>query len=116
MRNKNSETNPIKSSALNLKKRIEEQMQVSDLEVSPKGSYPETLSALSVFMLGAISKSIATYLTYPTIRCKIMVQAADSNDDEAKKAPQKSHKIEHGVLYVIWERERGPGFFKELQA
>ena len=45
-----------------------------------------------------------------------MIQAADTSDDEAKKAPQKSHKIEHGVLYVIWERERGPGFFKELQA
>ena len=45
-----------------------------------------------------------------------MVHAADSNDDEAKKAPQKSHKTGHGVLYVIWKREREPGFFKELQA
>ena len=37
----NSETDPIKSSALNLKKRIEEQMQISDSEVSPKETSPE---------------------------------------------------------------------------
>ena len=45
-----------------------------------------------------------------------MIQAADSNGDEAKKALQESHKIVHGALYVIWKRERGPGFFKKLQA
>ncbi|KAJ9682027.1 hypothetical protein PVL29_018086 [Vitis rotundifolia] len=84
--------------------------------ITEKGSSPEALSALSAFMLGAISKSIATFLTYPAIRCKVMIQAADSNDDEAKKAPQKSHKTVHGVLHAIWKREGVPGFFKGLQA
>ena len=32
------------------------------------GSSPESLSAFSAFLLGAISKSIATVLTYPAIR------------------------------------------------
>lgn len=32
------------------------------------GSSPEALSAFSAFVLGAISKSIATFLTYPAIR------------------------------------------------
>ncbi|KAJ9682026.1 hypothetical protein PVL29_018086 [Vitis rotundifolia] len=36
--------------------------------ITEKGSSPEALSALSAFMLGAISKSIATFLTYPAIR------------------------------------------------
>ena len=36
-----------------------------------------------------------------------MIQEADLNDDEAKKTPQKSHKIAHGVLYAIWKREWG---------
>lgn len=84
--------------------------------ITEKGSSPEALSALSAFMLGAISKSIATFLTYPAIRCKVMIQAADTNDDEAKKAPQKSQKTVHGVLYAIWKREGVPGFFKGLQA
>ena len=44
---------------------------------------PETLFAFSILMLGAISKSIATSLTYLAIRCKIMVQAAYPNDGEA---------------------------------
>jgi len=33
-----------------------------------KGSSPESLSAFMAFLLGAISKSIATCLTYPAIR------------------------------------------------
>lgn len=36
-----------------------------------KGSSPEALSAFTAFVLGAVSKSIATVLTYPAIRCTI---------------------------------------------
>uniref|UniRef100_A0A5B7BUL2 Putative peroxisomal adenine nucleotide carrier 1 n=1 Tax=Davidia involucrata TaxID=16924 RepID=A0A5B7BUL2_DAVIN len=80
-----------------------------------KGS-PEALSAFSAFMLGAVSKSIATFLTYPAIRCKVMIQAADSNDDGAKEAGQKSRKTISGVLYAIWRKEGVLGFFKGLHA
>ena len=45
-----------------------------------------------------------------------MIRTAVSNDDEDKKDLQRSHKTVHGALYVIWRRERGPRFFKELQA
>ncbi|CAN1784001.1 Peroxisomal adenine nucleotide carrier 1 [Linum perenne] len=34
-----------------------------------KGDQAETLSAFTAFLLGALSKSIATFLTYPAIRC-----------------------------------------------
>lgn len=33
-----------------------------------KGSSPIALSAFSAFVLGAVSKSIATFITYPAIR------------------------------------------------
>lgn len=39
------------------------------------GSSPEALSASSAFALGAISKTIATILTYPAIRCIICSQS-----------------------------------------
>ncbi|KAA8545101.1 hypothetical protein F0562_019885 [Nyssa sinensis] len=81
-----------------------------------KGSSPEALSAFSAFLLGAISKSIATFLTYPAIRCKVMIQAADSNDDGAKNGGRKSRKTISGVLYAIWRKEGVLGFFKGLQA
>lgn len=40
----------------------------------------------------------------------------DSNDDGAKKAPQKSRKTMSGVLCAIWRKEGALGFFKGLQA
>lgn len=76
----------------------------------------EALSAFSAFLLGAISKSIATVLTYPAIRCKVMIQAADSNDDEASEAERRSRKTVTGALCAIWKKEGVLGFFKGLHA
>lgn len=45
-----------------------------------------------------------------------MIQAADSNGDEGKKAVQKSPKTVSGAIYAVWKREGIPGFFKGLQA
>ncbi|KAK4425705.1 Peroxisomal adenine nucleotide carrier 1 [Sesamum alatum] len=45
-------------------------------------SSPKALSAFSAFVLGAVSKCIATCLTYPAIRCKVMIQAAKSDETE----------------------------------
>ncbi|THG08939.1 hypothetical protein TEA_001782 [Camellia sinensis var. sinensis] len=81
-----------------------------------KGSSPEAISAFSAFALGAISKSIATILTYPAIRCKVMIQAADSNDDNAKKTRRRSRKTVSGVICAIWRKEGVLGFFKGLHA
>ncbi|KAJ6928795.1 peroxisomal adenine nucleotide carrier 1-like [Populus alba x Populus x berolinensis] len=75
-----------------------------------------TLSAFSAFVLGALSKSIATFLTYPAIRCKVVIQAADTDDDETKKAQRKSKKTIFAVICAIWEREGIFGFFKGLHA
>ncbi|CAL4900565.1 unnamed protein product [Urochloa decumbens] len=75
------------------------------------------LSAFSAFLLGAVSKSIATVLTYPLIRCKVMIQAADPDEDESER-PSKSRapKTMVGALHAIWSKEGIPGFFKGLHA
>ncbi|KAI3858018.1 hypothetical protein MKW92_009766 [Papaver armeniacum] len=78
-------------------------------------SSPEALSALTAFVLGAVSKSIATCLTYPAIRLKVMIQAAD-HDDGTKQAQPKRPKTISNVLCSIWKREGFPGFFKGLHA
>ncbi|KAG2619514.1 peroxisomal adenine nucleotide carrier 1-like [Panicum virgatum] len=78
------------------------------------------LSAFSAFLLGAVSKSIATVLTYPLIRCKVMIQAADLDEDEDDESerPSKSRapKTMLGALHAIWSKEGIPGFFKGLHA
>ncbi|KAL1296221.1 hypothetical protein HN51_056952 [Arachis hypogaea] len=79
-------------------------------------SSPEALSAFSAFVLGAVSKCAATCLTYPAIRCKVMIQAADSDDDKRTPAERKAQKTISGALYTIWRREGLLGFFNGLQA
>ncbi|GER32333.1 mitochondrial substrate carrier family protein [Striga asiatica] len=77
---------------------------------------PEALSAFSAFVLGAVSKCIATCLTYPAIRCKVMIQSAESNEGKDKHAQLESRKTVFGALRAIWEKEGLLGFFKGLQA
>ncbi|KAL7123936.1 hypothetical protein ABFS83_14G015500 [Erythranthe nasuta] len=77
---------------------------------------PEALSALSAFMLGAVSKCIATCITYPAIRCKVMIQSADSDENNDGKSQKKPRKTVSGAISAIWEKEGILGFFKGLQA
>ncbi|RID43616.1 hypothetical protein BRARA_I00466 [Brassica rapa] len=82
-----------------------------------KDSSPVVISSFMAFLLGAISKSAATVITYPLIRCKVMIQAADdTKDSEAKKRRERIKKTIPGVIYAIWEKEGILGFFKGLQA
>ncbi|KAL2349262.1 hypothetical protein Fmac_003262 [Flemingia macrophylla] len=80
-----------------------------------KGTSAASLSAFMAFLLGAISKSIATCITYPAIRCKVIIQASDS-DEASSKTNIKSQKTVPRVLYGIWKREGILGFFKGLHA
>ncbi|KAI9099016.1 hypothetical protein K1719_024783 [Acacia pycnantha] len=81
-----------------------------------RGSSPASLSAFMAFFLGAISKSVATVLTYPAIRCKVMIQAADNEEKPASKSQKKSGKTICGVVCAIWQREGLLGYFKGLHA
>ncbi|CAI0551448.1 unnamed protein product [Linum tenue] len=75
-----------------------------------------SLSAFTAFLLGALSKSIATCLTYPAIRCKVMIQAAEADENNKKKAKRKASKTLSGVVFAIWRKEGVTGFFKGLHA
>ncbi|KVI08571.1 Mitochondrial carrier domain-containing protein [Cynara cardunculus var. scolymus] len=96
--------------------QLKQRLLDGKLKKAGKGSSPESLSAFSAFLLGAISKSIATVLTYPAIRCKVMIQAADSSEDDTSKNRKKPRKTILSVLDAIWRREGALGFFKGLQA
>ncbi|XP_060217649.1 peroxisomal adenine nucleotide carrier 1-like [Lycium barbarum] len=76
-------------------------------------SSPESLSAFSAFVLGAVSKCFATCITYPLIRCKVMIQSAESEAED--EAELKARKTISGSLHAIWKKEGLMGFFKGLQ-
>lgn len=78
-------------------------------------SSPEALSAFSAFVLGAVSKCIATCITYPAIRCKVMIQSAESEEDSKDEEEARARKTVSGALRAIWKREGLLGFFKGLQ-
>ncbi|KAK8508911.1 hypothetical protein V6N13_090857 [Hibiscus sabdariffa] len=98
---------------------LKQRLLAQKLKEADHGSSPVVLSAFTAFLLGAVSKSIATVLTYPAIRCKVMIQAADpddDNDDQTKRAQPKPRKTVLGVVRAIWKREGFSGFFKGLEA
>lgn len=82
----------------------------SDSELSPLA-----LSASTAFLLGALSKSIATCLTYPAIRCKVVLQAAEREEENAPQT-KKTPKTVSGVFFNIWKHEGILGYFKGLEA
>ncbi|KAH1033110.1 hypothetical protein J1N35_045284 [Gossypium stocksii] len=101
--------------------QLKQRLLKQKLKKADHDSSPVVLSAFTAFLLGAISKSIATFLTYPAIRCKVMIQAADpedddDDDDKTKRAQSKSRKTASGVVSAIWRREGILGFFKGLDA
>ncbi|KAK6913898.1 Mitochondrial substrate/solute carrier [Dillenia turbinata] len=77
---------------------------------------PEALSALSAFALGALSKCIATSVTYPAIRCKVTIQAAKTEEEKHNDAELKARKTLLGAAHAIWTKEGLFGFFKGIQA
>lgn len=92
--------------------------QLKERLLAGKLGNPQSLSALSAFMLGAASKCVATCLTYPAIRCKVMIQAAESSDDLEleSESEMESRKTVSGALHAIWNKEGFLGFFKGLKA
>eukprot|EP00249_Psilotum_nudum_P017745 c26470_g1_i1 orf=294-995(+) len=83
-------------------------------------SFPVVLSAFSAFMLGALSKTLATITTYPAIRCKVMIQASEPEEDKEQKTnsrcQEKSPKTILDAIRIIWQWEGASGFYKGLNA
>uniref|UniRef100_A0A0C9QL71 TSA: Wollemia nobilis Ref_Wollemi_Transcript_28697_1455 transcribed RNA sequence n=1 Tax=Wollemia nobilis TaxID=56998 RepID=A0A0C9QL71_9CONI len=90
-----------------LKRRLLAKQKKNQSSSVTAESSPIVISAFAAFLLGALSKTIATVVTYPAIRCKVMIQAAES-DEQPKRAMD--------ALRVIWQKEGALGFYKGLSA
>eukprot|EP00850_Spirogloea_muscicola_P000841 SM000003S11086 [mRNA] locus=s3:773450:775290:- [translate_table: standard] len=83
-------------------------------------SQPILLTAFSAFVLGALSKTVATIITYPAIRCKVLMQRESTSEEKLRRA---NGELRVGppatmiqALQIIWQREGISGFYKGLQA
>lgn len=86
-------------------------------------SSPKALTAFQAFLVGASSKTIATILTYPAIRAKVMLQAAESEEDKATRLNGEPdcnarHRARNmlDTFKQIGQEEGVKGYFKGLHA
>ncbi|KAE8890456.1 hypothetical protein PF005_g9543 [Phytophthora fragariae] len=80
-----------------------------------------SLTALEAFMLAAIAKAVATIVTYPIIRAKVLMQAQKKQIAGQQKSSHGHHHAEMGnsmvqVLKRIGELEGPGGYFKGCSA
>jgi adenine nucleotide transporter 17 len=84
---------------------------------------PALLSAFQAFFVGALAKTVATVLTYPAIRAKVILQAAESEEDKATRVNGGTHvnsSPRSRNMLQAWQQianEEGlKGYFKGLNA
>ncbi|KAG7089402.1 hypothetical protein E1B28_011090 [Marasmius oreades] len=81
------------------------------------------------FSIGALSKTLATVVTYPYIMAKVRIQSRNADRDEAVEnglPPPTPHTRHHrdksrhpsavGVLTDVWKREGPIGWYQGMQA
>ncbi|CAI5742071.1 unnamed protein product [Hyaloperonospora brassicae] len=80
-----------------------------------------SLTAAEAFLLAAIAKAVATILTYPVIRAKVLLQAQKEQTTEPQKQSHSYHQAAMGnsmvqVLKRIGELEGFNGYYKGCSA
>ncbi|KAF9068964.1 adenine nucleotide transporter [Rhodocollybia butyracea] len=89
-----------------------------------KAGSDDKLSAYQSFVVGSLSKTLATVVTYPYIMAKVRIQArsADIETDPEQSAPHTFHhtKSKHpgalNVLSKVLKREGITGWYQGMQA
>lgn len=80
-----------------------------------------SLTAWEAFMIAAVAKAIATLVTYPVIRAKVLMQAQKKHIENGGAHPHHHHHADMGnsmlqVLKRIGELEGPSGYFKGCSA
>ncbi|KAJ7707533.1 adenine nucleotide transporter [Mycena rosella] len=95
-----------------------------------KAGTSEKLSPGLSFLIGALSKTLATVVTYPYIMAKVRIQTRSADEDEAlvehtaPPTPHASHhdhsKLKHpgalDILAQVWQREGPVGWYRGMAA
>jgi len=102
--------------------------RVKNLVLLARPDGPTKLSPGLTFIIGAISKTLATVVTYPYIMAKIRIQARTADAEEAlenKSELPKPHQYRHDhtrhvgaldILARVWRKEGVAGWYQGMQA
>jgi len=96
--------------------------RVKSLILLARGDYSSTkMGPWLSFLIGALSKTLATIVTYPYIMAKVRIQArsADSEDSTNNQSESHRHKKPTGALDIlarVWKREGFVGWYQGMQA
>ncbi|RKP36478.1 mitochondrial carrier domain-containing protein [Dimargaris cristalligena] len=80
---------------------------------------PLSLSALQVFVAGALSKTLATIVTYPYIMAKVRLQWKPSKSETkagGSESVQAAYTSAVDVLRKVWQIDGFTGWYKGMQA
>lgn len=99
-----------------LKARV---LRLLDASAAGGSGSPQALTAAQAFLLGSVSKVIATLLTYPLMRAKSIMQASGKAQREGDKANENNadegrsrHRGLVQVLLDVLEREGPMGLYR----
>ncbi|KXN91652.1 Peroxisomal adenine nucleotide transporter 1 [Leucoagaricus sp. SymC.cos] len=102
--------------------------RVKSLVLLARDSNSTKMSPGLNFLVGALSKTLATIVTYPYIMAKVRIQARSTKADDAPEQnglPTPSHAPHHsrhknigaiGILTRVWKREGFLGWYQGMQA
>ncbi|KAF9048584.1 mitochondrial carrier domain-containing protein [Panaeolus papilionaceus] len=102
--------------------------RVKSLVLLTRGDASTKMGPWLSFLVGALSKTLATVVTYPYIMAKVRIQARSADVEDAKECdgdPPKPHKYHHehskhvgalDILARVWKREGFVGWYQGMQA
>ncbi|PPR02615.1 hypothetical protein CVT24_002186 [Panaeolus cyanescens] len=102
--------------------------RVKSLVLLARGGASTKMGPWLSFVIGALSKTLATVVTYPYIMAKVRIQARSADVEDAKECHAelpKPHKYHHehskhvgalDILARVWKREGFVGWYQGMQA
>lgn len=87
--------------------QLKQRVPTNKQNTAETGVSPASLSAFLAFLLGAISKSIATCLTYPVIRCKVIIQVAEADGETSGQKIKSSKTVTKKFTAVKKQHKHG---------
>jgi len=93
--------------------------RVKSLILLARGDSSTKMGPWLSFLIGALSKTLATIVTYPYIMAKVRIQArsADSEDSTNSQSHRRSKNIGAlDILAGVWKREGFVGWYQGMQA
>ncbi|KAF8150701.1 mitochondrial carrier domain-containing protein [Crassisporium funariophilum] len=102
--------------------------RVKSLILLARGDASTKMGPWLSFLIGALSKTLATVVTYPYIMAKVRIQARSADAEEAAEHKEKmpgQHTFHHqhtkhvgalDILARVWKREGFVGWYQGMQA